>query len=400
MFRPANTLLAFALVTLLAAGCGDDGPANPGGGNKQYLAGGGRQAGDDAFSSGPGFSGPGRPDFELPSPDLCPLFYADEDCRGVPGGLVITDADDWQAWWTDAIACLEAAWVAPRGGDDLPDSAFNPYPAEAPPVDFATSTVFVVALEPDDEIGRNVWVQEVTDGEVHYVVSHFGDDCFGARELDALPASPTVAVVGPLVADPEQVTWRREDVTWDCSWEPDPNEPMLLYYTDAACDLGPEHAVITDGAAFDAWLATAAACDQERWNDQDGVPVPQDSTQTWPPAPMPGWLGLQVDFTTHAVIILRGDEQDRWGGGVWLSAISAAAGGTAIEYAVMDAGENCPAVEGGTTVRPTVAIRVPLPLDAPITWHRTTETIACDWNDGGPDWGGGTDSTTVRPPRR
>lgn len=190
-----------------------------------------------------------------------------------------------------------------------------------------------------------------------------------------------------------------EDIVYDCSWEPDPNEPLALYYTDAACDLGPGHAVITDAEIFADWLATAYACDQARWGGIDGVPVPEDSTVTQPPMPSPDWLGLQVDFTTHAVIVLRGDEQDRWGGGAWLAAITAENGGTTIDYAVMTAGENCPVVEDGTTVQPTVAIRVPLPLAEPITWHRTTETIACDW-DGGGEPGGGVDSTIVEPPRR
>jgi hypothetical protein len=399
MARLGNILLALALVTVLAASCGNDDPAAPAGG-KQYLAGGGRQASNDAFSGGLEGSGPGQPDFELPSPNLYPLFYADIDCGANPGEFLITNGDDWQAWWTQAIACLGADAPGrsdPDSGIVVPDSMFNPYPEEAPPVDFATSTVFVVALEPDDEFGRSVWIQDVTNDQVHYVVSHLGDDCFEMRAMDAQPASPTTAVVGPLVAAPDQVTWQPQQVTYDCSWEPDPNEPIALYYTDAACDLGPEHAVITDAETFNAWLAAAFACDQARWSDPDGVPVPGDSTATPPPMPSPEWLGLQVDFTTHAVIVLRGDEQDRWGGGVWLAAIASDGGGTAIDYTVMAAGEDCPAIADGGAAWPTVAIRVPLPLNEPVTWHRSSEVIDCDW--GGEPGGGGVDSLGVEPPR-
>jgi hypothetical protein len=405
MSRLGSILLVLAAVVVLAASCGGDDPANPGGGTTAYLAGGGRQANDDAFVGGPGGSGPGRPDFEPPSADFSPLFYADLDCREDSSAFVITNGDDWQAWWTEAIACLgprDPGKADPDSGVVYPDTIYNPYPDEAPPVDFATATVFVVALGPDDVYGRSVWIQGVTDDQVDYVVSHLGEDCFeGPRPMDAGPSSPTTAVVGPLVTAPDQLTWLREDVTYDCSWEPDPSEPLALYYTDAACDLGAEHAVITDAETFASWLATAFACDQARWSGPGGVPVPEDSTGTQPPMPSPGWLGLQVDFTTHAVIVLRGDEQERWGGGVWLAAITADAGGTTIDYAVMAAGENCPLAENGTTVQPTVAIRVPLPLAEPITWRRASETIDCDWDgDGGPVGGGGVDSTVVEPPPR
>lgn len=372
MSRLSSILLA--LVAILAASCSYDRPVTPSGGETRFLAGGGRQAGDDAFTGGPGDSGPGQPGFEPPAGDLYPLLYADIDCREDASEFVITNADDWQAWWTDAIACLG------RDGEVYPDTIYNPYPEEAPQVDFATATVFVVALEPDDLPGRGVWIQDVTDDHVHYVVSHLGDDCFGEiMPMDTRSSSPTIAVVGPLVASPDQVTWEREDVTYDCSWEPDPNEPLALYYTDAACDLGPEHAIITDAETFEAWLTTALDCDQARWYGPDGPTTP-------PPVPSPGWLGLQVDFTTHAVIVLRGDEQDRWGGGVWLAAIATDADGTTIDYTVMAAGEDCPLVEGGTTVCPTVAIRVPLPLDEPVTWRRSSETIACDWGGDGVPW--------------
>jgi hypothetical protein len=397
MSRLASICFALLLVMSMAASCGDDDPAAPGGAATHFLAGGGRQADNDAFSGGPEDSGPGRPDFEPPAADLLPLFYADVDCRDDASTFLITDVAAWQAWWTDAIACLgprEPGKSDPDSGVSDPDTIYNPYPDEAPPVDFVTSTVFVIALPLEEAPGRSVWVQAVTPSEVHYVVSRLGDDCFDGREPDAPLSSPTVAVVGPLVSAPDQLTWRREDVVYDCTWEPDPNQPLALYYTDAACDLGPEHAVITDDPAFETWLTTASACDQARWYGPDGVPVPEDSTATPPPVPSPGWLGLQVDFTTHAVIVLRGDEQTRWGGGVWLTAVNTDAGATIIDYTVITASDECPLVENGTTVRPTVAIRLPLPLPEPITWRRTTETVACDWE------GGGVDSTVVRPPGR
>jgi hypothetical protein len=400
MSRLVSIMLALALVVVLAASCGDDDPASPGGG-AQYLAGGGRQASDDAFSGGAEGSGPGWPDYEVPSPYLRPLFFAGVDCREDAGTSVITDAEAWQDWWTGAIACLDSIGFDKTDPDSAvspPDSLFNPYPAEAPPVDFAAASVYVVALAPDDAPGLSVWIQDVTDAQVSYVVSWLGEDCFSGQEPYLWPSSPTAAVIGPLAASPELVTWQREVVVIDCSWEPDPSEPVALYYTDAACDLGPDHAVITDADAFAAWLATAFACDQARWGAPDGVPVPEDSTVT-PPVPSPEWLGLQIDFTTHAVMVLRGDEQDRWGGGVWLAAITGDDGGSAIDYTVMVAGEDCPLVEDGATVRPTVAIRVPLPLAEPIAWHRATETIDCDW-DGGEPGGGGVDSTWVEPPRR
>jgi hypothetical protein len=111
--------------------------------------------------------------------------------------------------------------------------------------------------------------------------------------------------------------------------------------------------------------------------------------------PPTGWLSPEVDFTTHAVLVLRAPAQTRWGGGVWLSAIEDGSPGTMVDYWVMTPGPDCPVVEGGATLRPTVAIRVQLPVRDPLTFRRNTETVECRWEvpvgdpDGGSGGGGG-----------
>jgi hypothetical protein len=98
-----------------------------------------------------------------------------------------------------------------------------------------------------------------------------------------------------------------------------------------------------------------------------------------------------VDFSTHAVVVLRAPSQNRWGGGVWLTGINRRRGGTTVEYSVMTPGRNCPTIEKGGAVRPTTAIRVPLPLPDPVAFTKTVETIDCRWKgDGGGSSGGGT----------
>jgi hypothetical protein len=55
---------------------------------------------------------------------------------------------------------------------------------------------------------------------------------------------------------------------------------------------------------------------------------------------------------------------------------------------VMEPSDECPSVGNGQTVNPTAAVRVPLPLNSPISWQRHVESIPCDW---------GRDSTIIWP---
>jgi len=402
-----SILLALALAATLTASC-DDGPTAPGG--QRFLAGGGRQADDDPSTGRPGGSGPDWPELDGPNPDFLPLFYADEDCQENPSQRVIANQEDWQSWWTGAIACFVDAGdpLDPRGssaGDSVvyPDTLVSPYPPEAPIVDFETSVILAISVEADSLPGRSVWIHDVADAPAgataRYIVSNLGDDCFGGipRLSSTWLSSPTIAVLVPRPVT-EPVSWQREDVTYNCTWEPDPNEPIALYYTETECDLGPAEQIITDSETFDDWLGTAFECDETRWYEQGGATGAEDSVVSEPPLPSPDWIGLQVDFATHAVIVLRGESRNRWGGGVWLAGLYRSTSGTTIDYTVMVPGENCPAVGDGETLRPTVAIRVPLPLDAPVTWRRATETISCDWDGGGSSGGSDPgDSTTVEP---
>jgi hypothetical protein len=277
-------------------------------------------------------------------------------------------------------------------------------------VDFDTHAIVLISLEPDTAFGRGLWVTGIRTSEsgstVDYQVSRLGEDCFRGGYYwpeDPPLLSPTIAVLvpGPV---PEPVGFAREEVVIDCSWEPDPSEPLCVYYTDVDCDLGPAEAVLRDREGFDAWLEAAFACDQSRWYGGDSTVIVYPDGRTAPgdsgsaggdtiivpgDPPLPPWIGVDIDFTTHAVLILRAGEQTRWGGGIWLDAIEAGAGGTVIDYtAVVPSGE-CPEIEGGV-VNPTVAIRVPLPLSEPVTWNRHIETIDCRWDSTGAEPGTGT----------
>jgi len=198
-------------------------------------------------------------------------------------------------------------------------------------------------------------------------------------------------VPGPLV---EPITWIAEEATIDCEWVEDPNAPVCLYYTDAACLLGASEQVVRDSEYWDAWLELAYQCDQARWfgNDStlivypEGSPVRGDSgvcgdTLTIMPS-APEWLGAEVDFATHAVLILRADEQSRWGGGVWLDAIETGPSGSTIIYTTMTPSGDCPPSDG-EILRPTAAIRVPLPLPESIAWVRNDDVIDCNWVESG-----------------
>lgn len=424
-----RVLLPLLVLTIVIGySCSEDDPSKPsGGGSATHMAGGGRDAGDDPFSGGPEHSGPLNPGFEVPDAEFIPLFYADIDCRNAPGELLITNAEDWQAWWTAAIACLDPMY--PRGGEPGaghpfaglgrlaflrgdsgwvdPDTIPPAYPSEAPEVDFTAHAIAVISLAPDTTQGRGLWVTGIDAGEsgstIRYQVSRLGEDCFrgGIWPEDLLLLSPTIAVLipGP-VAEP--VDWAREDIVFDCSWEPDPAEPLCIYYTDADCDLGAAEAVLRDRETFEAWLEQAFECDQARWYGgdstviiyPDGRSAPGDSGGTGgdtiivPVEPLP-WLGIDIDFTTHAVLVLRAGEQTRWGGGIWLDGIETGAAGTVIDYTVMVPSGECPEVEAGV-LNPTVAIRVPLPLPEPVSWDRRVQTIDCRWDSSGAEPGTGT----------
>ncbi|HWR82708.1 MAG TPA: hypothetical protein VN285_05355 [Candidatus Deferrimicrobium sp.] len=402
-----------ALCLLFLAGCSDREPVRSSDDTRSPLAGGGRLENSDPFIGGSGDSGPGKPDIE-PYTGLVALFYADFDCDSTPRQEVISNAEAWESWWQKANACL--GWGVPgdSGGWDDGDSIWRDsfpidsgypidsiYPCslrfpgmqEVPYVNFDSNVVIAIALEPDSGFGRSLWVEEVTSSEagsiVRYVVSQLGEDCYEMLMMPivALPTSPTIAVMAPRPFH-EPVTWERRDTTFSCWWEPDPNAPWTLYYTDGACDLGPNEALITDQTSWEGWLKTAMACDSARWyNPDDSIIRPGDSTivggHGWSGQPIwwpPYWDISDVDFSTHAVIVLRAGVQTRWGGGIWLDVFETGAGGTTIEYRVMQPAENCPAVEGDqTAVNPTVAIRVPLPLPEPITFKGSIEVIDCNW---------------------
>jgi len=418
--------LLFVLVPalLLAAGCSDTGPTEPDN-HRAPLAGGGRLQSDDPFKGGPEDSGPGDPDFE-PYSGLVPLFYSDIDCAGSPTQRIIGDADEWKTWWEAANSCL---WRGPMGPDS-PDGSHGPIirysvwidsgtvdsfivdtvvidtviidtvPCgrcipDPPEVDFARHVVVVISLEPDSGsgCGRYVSVTDI-DGTgngttVRYEVLQLTEDCCAMmmRPYVSPSNSPTVAVLAPRPFM-EPVTWERSDLKQDCKWEPDPTVPQVLYYTDASCELGSGETILGDSARLAEWVKTALACDSLRWSDRwidpgdstdpgGGGNVGRDSVG---PSTPPLWSGFTVDFSTHAVVILRAGETSRWGGGIWLDNVKSTADGTVIDYSVMIPGDSCPLVgEGLSNVNPTVAIQVPLPLTLPLVWNRDVETIDCNW---------------------
>jgi hypothetical protein len=413
---------ALALLVVAAACSDGGGPTGPSG-QDQRLAGGGRAQDDDPFAGGREESGPAGPQIE-PLPGYIPLFFSDTNCFPEPFQQVLTNQEDWQTWWSTAVACLphgdQLADLPPPplppgsdpegGGGSDPDSSrvepgppWDPYGPDAPDVDFENQLVVAIGLESEAAWGRGVWITDVVDSPggstVKFEVSRPGEDCvvlLGApMDPGTLSAnSPTIAVLVPQPLH-EPVTFERTDVTWNCTWEPDPSLPLTLYYTDAECDLGPSEAVIADAGAWETWLNEAVACDMIRWggpgdstvtggggNVEPGRPPQDDPGQgggpTLPPAPVP-WLGLEVNFSTHAIVVLRASSQGRWGGGIWLNSFDVDAGGTTIDYSVMEPGDECPEVEAGKSVRPTAAIRLPLPLNAPIRYDRHVESIDCNW---------------------
>ena len=407
MIRQAVLIILAATI----AACNGSNPIEPRGDVRTPLAGGGRLTDDDPFNGGPEDSGPLLPDSVvepiLPDAGLTPLFYSQTDCADSPGEIVIRDSAQWRTWWEAANSCL---WYHHNGGPNgevgpghpndsvWTDTSFvdstmpcDPCIPEVPFVDFDHQVVVAIRIEPDSssECMRSVWMHSVENGVVSYEVTSLAEDCceLMMRPFILESTSPVVAVAvpGPLS---EPVIWLRRDTSHSCHWEPDPDEPLPLYYTDAPCDLGPHETVIRDAERWDAWVQSALTCDSIRWSQWghggDSANVPDDSIGMDPGEPTlpmsPFWWGPPVDFSTHAVIILRAGEQLRWGGGIWLDAFHAGQAGSTIEYTVMEPGEDCPVIDMDPSwINPTIAVRLPLPLADPINWTRHLESITCEW---------------------
>ncbi len=371
----------------------------------EYLAGGGRVASDDAYGgeghSGSTFPG-GMPDI---APGFLPLFYSWQNCAGAPFAKVITSEAGWADWWASATACLpvpgplgsEATTILPgdsAAADRPTDPSLPPQPPtwERPAVSFDSSSVIAIGLESAAGWNRHIQVTDVSTVEeattVRFEVLTPGGDCLAVLmvpwDLEGAETSPVVAVRAPGPVG-STVTFVRTDVVWHCIVEPDPTIPLTVYYTDVPCELGPAEAVIRNGDRWQEWLDEAAACDARRWGGGiepwygDASPG-VGSVEPGVPVEPPIWISPSVDFTTHAVLVLRAPEQTRWGGGVWLSSIEARSGGTTIEYTVMRPGTDCPSIDRGSVLRPTVAIRVALPLADPVAFVRTEKEIGCAWD--------------------
>lgn len=421
-----NWLVAGAMTALLLAGCGG-GSTTPDPANRPQLAGGGRGASSDAPKGGGENSGPQSPAF-APAPAFIPVFYADRNCFSGPFTELLTNQTALQTWWTTAISCQPryGAKTPPPTNSSEPGSGsgssgggtiepgddyyWDPFPAEAPQIDFSKYAVAAIGIENLPSWGRGIWVTNVVstaDGTtITYEVSSPGDDCyFPAVEMD--PTAPSIAVMVP--ADlTTPVTFERTDTTWNCTWEPDPSEPWTVYYTDADCNLGPNESLLTTKAAWEQWLDAAYDCDLERWNDpgwmepngpstgvgggsSPGNPGPDQDYEDYPKEnpvtdpnvdprpPSPESWGLDVNFDTHAILILRAGPQIRWGGGIWLNAVTEGNSGTNIEYTVMQPAGDCPSADG-YTLRPTVAIRIPKPSGA-VSYTRHIERLSCDWGE-------------------
>ncbi len=366
---------------VLAAGCSDDKSTAP---DKKLerLAGGGRGDSDDPFVGGPGDSGPndslpGVPGD--PTQGIYPIYMSQFTPWQQEPYQVIDNNEDWVAWWDTAMAYSEArpAPTIPIPGDSVvSDTDWVP---TMPEVDFEFSVVVVIRLA-DGIHGRYMHITGVethSEGSmIQYEVLTPGDDC----TVPAVVSSPVGAFIVPRpLPSPHQFTM--DEIVYDCYWEPDPNEPFTVYYSDAACpELGGGEIIIRSEEEWDAWTDQAWTCDMERWgNWQDSLIIWPDSGVVPPMEPPDmSWL---LDFSTHAVVVLRADENTRWGGGIWLNRFEVTSSGTIIEYTDVRPEGECPATEGGVIVRPTVAIRVPLPLTEPIQWIRNVETVDCNWGE-------------------
>ncbi len=393
--HPRNLLLllllgtSLLLIQLTLTGCSENDATNPT--NKlDRLAGGGRGDSNDPFIGGPGDSGPndslpGVPGF--PGQGIYPIYVTQFASWEQPKYQFIETRDDWVAWWDTAMSYFERfpKPTIPIPGDSTnPDSSWpgpdSNWVPPMPEIDFSTNLVVVIRLEPGSW-GRYFYIAQIETGvsgsTIHYEVLTPGDDC-PVPEAPAVLTIPVGAFVVPRPL-PEPREFEMVETTYDCSWEPDPNEPYALYFSDAECpEIGDGEKVIRSADEWKSWTDQAWTCDMERWggyNDTSLI-IWIDTIRTDPPDM--SWL---VDFSTHAVIILRSAENVRWGGGIWLNRFEVTGSGTSIEYTDVQPEGSCPPTEDGSSVRPTVAIRVPLPLTEPITWIRNVETVSCDWGD-------------------
>jgi len=431
----------FVLINLNCSN--DKTPTQTHGDELNAIAGGGRGVDDDPFAGGPDGSGPneavpGGPDFDG-SGGLRPIAYLGNACGDAPATVVLADSAAWRVWWEANVGCDEvggmpmpggmgnADGTCPPGGmrghshgghfDGMPgDSGWvdpdSTRPWELPVIDFATGVVIAITLERAAGDPRMLVVEEVAGSEsgttIRYAVYRPDDDC-GPMRPDSSGSNefaPAIAVLVPLPAG-APFTWERRDTTYSCSWEPDPNQPLMLYYTDAPCELGTSETILTDQDHLDAWVDQALACDMARWDVvYDSLFEPGDSG--WAPGggnpsapPIPPDFTIPVDFGRFAVIVLRAGDQERWGGGIWLTEFATSGEGTRIGYTVVAPGAECPLVSDsglGAVVNPTVAIRVPLPLPEPVRWLRDVRTVDCNWGSDGDSVIIGWDSTGVRPP--
>jgi hypothetical protein len=386
---PGSTLavkvIFFAVLAaaILSGGCGDDSGTNSGGAPPvTRLAGGGRADNRDNFFGGPGDSGPNDSLPGIPGPEpfaaYRPLFQFVIDCEPFPQQQIIDDQSDWQAAWATAIGCLSNGSFP---GLVMGDTLFDSLPP--PEVDFSDEVVALISIEPSDQWGRWLYITDVTvsvgGSVISYTVMSPGDDCRDIIVVNGDTAGVIAAFAIPRPV-PNPVTWIRTDSLYACTWIPDPNEPITLYYTDAECDLGANEQILVDSAAWQTWVEAAFACDRDRWGTWIDS-VPGGDSGFYEPPDMSLYM-IPVDFATHAVIILRADPQTRWGGGVWLNRYDTTAAGTTIDYSIMVPSEDCPEIQPELGVlRPTVAIRVLKPPSATVTWNRRVETITCDWPD-------------------
>lgn len=386
-----GTYCWIAFLIGLFAGCGSDNPTEPDKTESSHLAGGGRENDNDPFIGGPGISGPndtlpGLPGYDT-SIEYFPVYFSDSSCPQQPQFEVFIDQVNWKEWWAEAYDCTDGAFK--RSFVPIPDSTISDsgvvgpdslWPGEAPVVDFSTHIILIIKLEQGIS-GRYIWIRSIQASEyetfVNFEVSSPADDCFG-QLVD--PNKTTNPVAAFIVSRPERLTfaWQRSDVTYSCSWVPDPSLPLTLYYTDAICPaLGGTEQLIRTSEEFTAWVEAAWECDISRW----GTPVDTlwgtDSTVVGD-RPVPRFDNM-VDFTTHAVLILRADIQTAWGGGIWLDKFEPSAAGTVVQYTVMTPGDTCPEVGSGASLQPTVAIRVALPIAEPLFITRITDTISCGW---------------------